>query len=81
MKITGTFLKADVMNANGRIYTKEAMSDMMKQFKERDHAMYGMLGYPEDGDVHLSHVSHKVNSLKIKYKRSSKKIRFSGDIK
>lgn len=73
MKISGTFLTAGVVNGNGRIYTKEAMSDMMKQFQERDHAMYGMLGYPEDGVVSLSHVSHVVNSLKIKYKRIPRK--------
>lgn len=73
MKITGTFLKADVMNANGRIYTEEAISGMIEKFKELDHTMYGMLGYPEDGDIHLSQVSHKVNTLKIRYKRIPRK--------
>ena len=73
MKITGTFLKAGVVNGNGRMYTEEALAGMIKQFQERDHAMYGMFDYPDDADVHLSHVSHKVNSLKIKYKRVPRK--------
>ncbi len=72
-KITGVFLKAGVMNHNGRIYTEETLINMVKQFRSLDNPMYGQIGYPEESVVNLNQASHKVNNISVKYHNLSKK--------
>lgn len=68
-KYKGVFLKAGVLNHNGRIYTEEALANAVKQFNELENPMYGQLDYPDSPVIGLSNVSHKVNDIFV---RSSK---------
>jgi hypothetical protein len=61
-------IKIDELNVNHRVYTKEAVDGMIKQFKERINngiPMYGELGYPENMNVSFSRVSHHVKDLYV----------------
>ena len=57
-------------NANGRVYTPEAIDKMVELFNEREMPMYGQVGYPQDilgvpvFDTSLQKVSHIVSSIK-----------------
>lgn len=61
-------IKIGELNGNHRVYTKEAVDGMIKQFKEKVNngiPMYGELGYPENINVSLSRVSHYVKDLYV----------------
>ena len=74
-KLTGTFLKAGVINGNGRMYDEKALVDAVAQFNKLEHPMYGTIGYPESPVVSLSSASHKVNSIKLKYNKIPRKLK------
>lgn len=46
---------------------------MVKQFGELEHPMFGQIGYPDEAVTSLSTVSHKVNSLRLKYNKIPRK--------
>lgn len=74
MKIAGTFLYYDVINANGRMYTKECAEQIVKQFSELDHPMYGQIGYPDAnnfGKEYLADASHEVKEIHINEERKT----------
>jgi hypothetical protein len=75
MKVTGTFLKAGVVNANGRMYDEKALADAVAQFIKRDSPMYGTIGYPESPVVDLASASHKVNKISLKYDKIPRKLK------
>jgi hypothetical protein len=61
-------IKIGELNGNHRIYTKDAVDGMIKQFKERvnnGHLMLGELGYAEDANISLERASHQVNDLYV----------------
>lgn len=74
-KLTGTFLKAGVMNANGRMYDEKALADAVAQFNKRDFPMYGNIGYPDSPVIGLSSASHKVNKISLKYDKLPRKLK------
>ncbi len=74
-KLRGTFLKAGVINANGRMYDEKALADAVEQFNQLDHPMYGSIGYPESPVISLSSATHKVNSIKLKYDKIPRKLK------
>lgn len=74
MTVKTTLAKADVLNKNGRIYTKEALERMIAQFEERKNltgCFFGELDYPESSGredfttVLLTNVSHNVKKMWI----------------
>lgn len=73
VKIKGTFLQGGVENGNGRIYSEETIVKMVEQFNDKNKPLFGYLGNSDDALVHLSSVSHKVNKIKIQYKKLSRK--------
>lgn len=71
MKIEGVFQRADVKNANNRVYPRKLWekilapsSSVMKKLTER--GMYGHLEHPADGVTRLSNGAILVTSLKLK---------------
>jgi len=61
-------IKIGELNGNHRIYTKEAVDGMIKQFNEKiakGIPMYGELGYPENIDISLNRVSHHIKDLYV----------------
>lgn len=61
-------IKIGELNGNHRVYTKEAVDGMIKQFKERikgGHQMFGELGYPENSNISLDRASHHVSDLYV----------------
>ena len=68
MKITGKFLEFNKINKNGRIYTKKCAEDIVKQFGELDHPMFGEFGCQFDNVVHLSTISHVIKEIHINKK-------------
>lgn len=65
--ITGTLVYSDVKNANGRIYTKDCMMDMLHQAIEdvKDGCLLGEFGYGSQPEVNLGNVSHKVTEVRL----------------
>lgn len=66
MKITTELLKIGEKNLNGRIYTEEAVNEMVNQFtwiRNTNGVFFGQMGFPEDLDVNLSKVSHSVERI------------------
>lgn len=70
MEIAGRVpvIKIGELNGNHRVYTKEAVDGMIKQFKEKvnnGHQMFGELGYPKNTGVSLYQASHHVSDLYV----------------
>lgn len=65
VKFSAPFLKADVPNGNNRIYTREVLEKIVKDFKKHDGTCFGQLGMPLDGRVHTNILSHKVKDIKF----------------
>ena len=63
--INGVFFEYDKPNRNGRIYTKECMKDVIKQFEHRDTLMFGTIDPPEQAEPSIETVSHKVIELHL----------------
>lgn len=61
----GIMQKANVLNKNGRVYTKEILEREVNKYMEsvRDNTAGGELDHPENAVVSLSNVSHKVLDL------------------
>ena len=70
MEITQKILKFDVLNLNGRIYTKESISKAIKDVRNKTKEMgvfYGCLGYPEDDKFRFAlNVSHSIEKIYIR---------------
>ena len=62
---TVTILKADVPNANGRIYPRETVEQMVEQCAKNQNRIFGTIGMPEGTGLDISKVSHTVNNLRI----------------
>lgn len=59
-------VKADVADADGNIYTKEALSGMVEYFNNmEENSMLGQLGMIEDGIISLAKVSHVIKNLSL----------------
>lgn len=60
-------LKFGVKNLNDRIYTKESIENCLENFMVivKDGKAFGQLGYPDNADIDLKEVSHKVNNVYI----------------
>lgn len=67
MELTGTFFHYDEMNRNGRIYSEEVVDDMVVQFGNLDHPMYGELNPGYDNEIYMGmqNPSHEVCDLHI----------------
>lgn len=54
-------------NLNGRIYIKENIEDVMGDLQEKieRRTLLGELGHPDDYNIHLQNVSHKIDKLWI----------------
>jgi len=65
IKLTGNLLHYGQKNLNGRIYTKEVVENIVKQFEKREEAMFGELGYPDTFDVALANVSHRIEEIHL----------------
>lgn len=62
---TVTILKADVPNANGRIYPRETVEKIIAQCSENQNRLLGTIGMPAGSTLDLEGVSHAVNNLRI----------------
>ncbi len=60
-----TILKADVPNANGRIYPRATVEQMVKQCKANQNRIFGTIGMPEGNTLDIAEISHSVNNLRI----------------
>lgn len=61
-------IKIGELNGNHRVYTRDAVDGMIKQFKERinnGHQMFGELGYPETSNISLDRASHQISDLYV----------------
>lgn len=68
MKLSGTLLRYDEKNLNGRIYTKETVEEIVEQFNEQKNSgipMFGELGYTETFETSLKNVSHSIDEIHI----------------
>lgn len=67
MELSGTFFHYDEMNRNGRIYSEQVVDDMVVQFGNLDHPMYGELnpGYNNEIYMDMRNPSHVVSDLHI----------------
>lgn len=66
MKLKTELLKIGVKNLNERIYTEEAVNEMVNQFMEKKNSIgvfFGQMGFPEDMEINLSRVSHDVERI------------------
>lgn len=65
--ISGVFFHYDKPNKNGRVYTKEVCEEMVKQFGELTHPMYGELNpsYDFADNLEKMKVSHIVKEIHI----------------
>jgi hypothetical protein len=63
MVITVPILKIDVLNRNDRIYTQQSVDLMMLDFIRKQDRFYGQLGFPDDCEVHVQEISHRVEKL------------------
>lgn len=63
-------LKADEVNLNGRMYTQEALKQMVESYKEKiqNGSAFGELGYPSETFTALDNVSHKITDISIEDK-------------
>ena len=69
IKLTGTLIHYDQENLNGRIYTKEAVENIVEQFnkKTEEEKFLGELGYPQDDftGINIGNISHEVESIHL----------------
>ena len=63
--INGIFFEYDKPNLNGRIYTKECVENVVKQFEHKDTLMFGTIDPPEQAEPSVETVSHRVIELHI----------------
>jgi len=70
LTVEGTFQKADIVNANGRIYPKAIWDKILsnEEVKERleSKQMVGMFGHPASGQTDPMHISHVVTTQEMK---------------
>lgn len=70
LQIGGTFQRADVENANKRVYPKELWLDVLQrpELKERleNRRMVGMIGHPQSGQTDPEKISHVVTKQELK---------------
>lgn len=67
-KIKGPFLKAEIKNHNGRIYSKQLIEREVKSLNKKISAnrAVGELDHPPTPNINLDRVSHKIESLVMK---------------
>jgi hypothetical protein len=65
ISLTGTFIYADVKNANNRIYPIGCVLDMMNQAQQhiQNGSLLGELDFPDRPEVTLGNVSHRVTEV------------------
>lgn len=63
MVITVPILKIGVLNGNDRIYTQQSVDIMMLDFIKKQDRFYGQLGFPNDSEIHIKEISHRVEKL------------------
>ena len=59
-------LRVNEVNQNGRMYTKEAVKQMIEDFernRDRVGVFYGQMGMNEGTDINLSKISHTIDEL------------------
>jgi len=63
--LAGTFIYADVKNANERIYPRECVLNMMNQAQKHIQSgnLLGELDFPDRPEVNLGNVSHRVTEV------------------
>lgn len=66
-------LKSDVVNKNGRTYPKEILQDVIRQFGELTHPVYGELGHSENSLITLSKISHNITDVFIAHDKIPRK--------
>ena len=70
MTIGGVFQRADIKNANGRVYPKELWNEVLQrpELKERieNRRMVGMLGHPASGVTDPEKISHVVTKQEFR---------------
>jgi hypothetical protein len=68
-KVTAPFIYLDVVNKNGRIYTKECAKDIVKQFGELQHnghtIITGELGNPTAFTASSDNICYKVEEIHL----------------
>lgn len=58
--------KADVSNANGRVYPKKVLEKVVDDFNNMTKdSMIGQMGMPHDSIIHFSMASHLVKDLRL----------------
>jgi len=72
MKIESILAIANKENLNGRTYSPELLSDMVRQF-EIKKPMFGELGMPSESVVSLKNASHIITSMRVERQRLSRK--------
>lgn len=73
MKLTSTVAISNSIDRSGRIYTKETLYKILKDFKEGKCPLFGELGPVNEKKFSILNVSHKVKSISIKKERLPRK--------
>lgn len=65
LKLTGIFQRADVRNANGRIYPYDVLKGAVGGLQEaiKGRRTLGEFDHPPDAKIHLDRVSHLITNL------------------
>ncbi|MDP1712552.1 MAG: hypothetical protein Q8K86_08855 [Candidatus Nanopelagicaceae bacterium] len=64
-RVTGVFQRANVVNANGRLYPHDVMQEAVKDLQEAvtGRKVLGELDHSADAKIHLDRVSHLISKL------------------
>ncbi|AFF28149.1 gp151 [Sphingomonas phage PAU] len=64
MRVSGVIAKMDVMNNNGRFYTKENYTKHIDSIQDKiATGLYGEMEHPDSFNINYNNVSHKVEKL------------------
>jgi hypothetical protein len=66
--ISGVFMQAETVNKNNRIYPLRIINDQVKKYNEvyvKNGRALGELGHPQDPQINLERVSHKITELRL----------------
>jgi hypothetical protein len=76
-KMTVVITKADVPNANNRIYPRAVLEDVIETVAKNSNPprVFGTIGMPEGVDLEVSKFSHTVSNLRL-----NEKGQFLGDV-
>lgn len=68
MRVSGVIAKMDVLNNNGRFYTKENYTKKIDSIQDKiEMGLYGEMEHPESFNINYNNASHKIEKLWYDY--------------